>query len=219
MSREKEKNTMNKIIENNRVAVSGEVVSSFDFSHEVFGEKFYTTKLAVERSSGVKDTIPVMASDRLIKIEDMTGKKVKVSGQFRSYNKHEGDKNRLLLSVFAREFEILEDLPFTDDVNEIFLDGYICKKPNCRETPLGREICDIMLAVNRPYGKSDYIPCLAWGRNAVFAGDLEVGTRLRIEGRIQSREYKKKLSDTEIETRTAYEISASRLTVVEEMEE
>lgn len=205
--------------EKNRVSISGEIVSDFDFSHEVFGEKFYTTKLAVERNSGTKDIVLIMASDRLIKIEDMAGKKVKISGQFRSYNKHEGDKNRLVLSVFARNFEILEDLPFADDANEIFLDGYICKKPNCRETPLGREICDIMLAVNRHYAKSDYIPCLAWGRNAAFAGGLEVGTRLRIEGRIQSREYKKKLSDTEIETRTAYEISASRLTVVEEMEE
>lgn len=206
-------------IENNRVTVSGEIVSDFDFSHEVYGEKFYTTKLAVERKSGTKDIVPIMASDRLIKIEDMTGKKVKVSGQFRSYNKHEGDKNRLVLSVFARNFEVLEDLPFTNDVNEIFLDGYICKKPNYRETPLGREICDILLAVNRPYGKSDYILHIAWGRNAAFAGGLEVGARLQIEGRIQSREYRKKISDTEVETRTAYEVSASSLTVVEETEE
>lgn len=212
---------MNREIKNNQVTLSGEIVSNFEFSNEVYSEGFYTAMLASERKSGQKDIIPIMVSERLVDVKsDWTGRFVKVSGQFRSYNKHEGKKNRLVLSVFATDFEEFEEMPFSDNYsNHIYLDGYICKPPIYRKTPLGREIADILLAVNRPYGKSDYIPAICWGRNAVYASGLEVGTRLRIEGRIQSREYKKRISDDEYETRMAYEVSTSELTVVEEMEE
>lgn len=211
-----------KIIENNRVIIIGEIVSEFAFSHEVFGEKFYTAYLSTERTSGAADIIPFMVSDRLVGVSaNWVGQSVEVIGQLRTYNKHEGEKSRLLLSVFAREFEVWEDdgEDRPHDENTIFLDGYICKAPNYRETPLGREIADLLVAVNRPYGKSDYIPCICWGRNARFAGKLEVGTRIAIEGRIQSREYQKNISDTETETRTAYEVSVSKINAIEEMEE
>lgn len=207
---------MNREIENNQVTLSGEIVSNFEFIHEIFSEGFYTAMLASERASGQKDIIPIMVSDRLVDTgADWAGRFVRVSGQFRSYNKHEENKNRLILSVFVTEFEELEEMPFTDNENHISLDGYICKPTTYRKTPLGREISDILLAVNRPYGKSDYIPTICWGRNARFAEGLEVGTRLRIEGRIQSREYQKRISETESETRVAYEVSTSKLTVVE----
>lgn len=201
-------------IENNQVTISGEIVSDFEFSHEVFGEKFYTAQLSTKRESGTADTVVIMISDRLIDVSvDWSGQLVKASGQFRSYNRHEGGRNRLILSVFVREIDTLE---VTDDINKIFLDGYICKEPIYRKTPFNREIADLLLAVNRPYGKSDYIHCICWGRNARFAERLEVGARLRIEGRIQSREYFKKISEDEYETRTAYEVSIYRMDVVEE---
>lgn len=206
-----------RIIENNRVTISGDIVSEFAFSHEAYGEKFYTAHPSARRTSGKADVIPVMVSDRLVNVtENWGGYSVRICGQFHSYNKHDEDKNRLLLSVFAREFELSISLY---DKNSISLDGYVCKEPNYRETPLGREITELLLAVNRPYGKSDYIPCICWGRNARFARNLEVGTRIAIEGRIQSREYQKCISDTETETRTAYEVSVSRINVIEGTEE
>lgn len=211
-----------KMINNNQITVSGELVSEFSFDHEVFGEKFYTTKLSVERKSGNIDVLPILISERIIDIKrEWKGEVVKVYGQVRSYNKHEENKSRLILSVFVKQFENLaDDEPLqSGDENSISLDGYICKPPIYRETPLGREIADILLAVNRPYGKSDYIPCIAWGRNARFAEGLEVGARLRIDGRIQSREYQKRISDDEFETRTAYEVSISKMETVEETEE
>lgn len=208
--------------ENNKATLSGEIVSNFEFSHKVCGEGFYTAMLASERVSGQKDIIPVMVSERIVDVEvDWIGVNVDISGQFRSYNKHEGNKNHLILSVFATGFGVhIEEFDGDfESKNSISLDGYICKPPTYRKTPLGREITDILLATNRPYGKSDYIPCVVWGRNARFADGLEVGTRLQIDGRIQSREYQKRISDDEYETRTAYEVSVSKLTVVEEMEE
>lgn len=206
---------MNNEIKNNQVALSGEIVSNFEFSHEVFGEGFYTAMLATERTSGRKDVIQIMVSDRLVNVSaEWTGELVSVRGQFRSFNKHSGDRNRLVLYVFCREFENLDTLEPMDE-NNIFIDGYLCKTPIYRKTPLGREIADLLLAVNRPYGKSDYIPCIAWGRNARFSERLEVGTRLQIDGRIQSREYQKHISDEETETRVAYEVSVSRLSVSE----
>lgn len=206
--------------ENNQVTISGEIVSNFEFGHEVYGEGFYTADLRVQRKSNEPDFIPIMISERLVDVkEEWMGQFVRISGQFRSYNLREENKNRLILSVFVREFESCGIQPFMDSENEIFLDGHICKQPTYRKTPLGREIADILLAVNRPYGKSDYIPCIAWGRNARFAESLEVGTRLKVWGRIQSREYQKKISDDEYETRTAYEVSVSKLEVVEETEE
>ncbi|MCI8378659.1 MAG: single-stranded DNA-binding protein [Lachnospiraceae bacterium] len=210
-------------IENNKVTLIGEIVSNFAFDHEVYGEGFYIAMLASERTSGKKDIIPIMVSDRIVDVKaDWEGRFVKASGQLRSYNKHEGEKNRLMLSVFAREFEEIkyehEEAGSGHDENHIFLEGYIRKPPIYRKTPLGREIADILIAVNRPYGKSDYIPCITWGRNARFASGLEVGTKLQIDGRIQSREYLKQISDDEYETRTAYEVSVSKLTVIEEAE-
>lgn len=209
---------MNREIDNNKVTLSGEIVSNFEFSHEVCGEKFYTAMIASNRTSGQKDIIPIMVSERLIDVKaDWAGRFVRVSGQFRSYNKHEGERSRLVLSVFVRELEEFEEMPFSDNYsNHISLDGYICKPPIYRKTPLGREIAGILLAVNRPYGKLDYIPCIVWGRNARFARNLEVGTRLRIEGRIQSREYLKRISETDSEARVAYEVSISRMEVAKD---
>lgn len=206
-----------KRFENNQVTISGEIVSNFEFSHEVCGEGFYVAHLRTERRSGTKDIVPIMVSERLVDVkESRIGQTVKISGQFRSYNRREENKNHLILSVFVREFEVIDEKPFTDNENKIFLDGYICKQPTYRKTPLGREIADILLAVNRPYGKSDYIPCIAWGRNARYVSDLGIGTRLNIDGRIQSREYCKKISEDKIEKRIAYEVSVSKMEVMED---
>lgn len=208
-------------VKNNKVTLSGEIVSNFGFSHECYGEGFYTATLSSERTSGQKDIIQIMVSERLIDVKaEWEGRFMRVNGQFRSYNKHEDGRRHLELSVFVREFEdITEERDFgLEDENLISLDGYICKEPKYRETPLGREITDILLAINRQYGKSDYIPMICWGRNAVYASGLEIGTRLRIDGRIQSREYEKKISETETETRVAYEVSISKMETVEETE-
>ena len=203
---------LDKVIENNRVSIIGEVVSEFEFSHEVFGEGFYLVNVSVNRLSDMVDIIPLMISERLVDVtKDYRGRKIEVSGQFRSYNRHEEKKNRLVLSVFAREVEFLDEEVENAKTNQIFLDGYICKPPVYRKTPLGREIADLLIAVNRPYGKSDYIPCICWGRNARFASGFEVGGHAQIWGRIQSREYVKKLSETESERRIAYEVSVSKL--------
>lgn len=171
----------------------------------------------VPRLSDSSDIIPLMVSERLIDVnEDYKGLNIMVQGQFRSYNRHEERKNRLVLSVFAREIEFVDETPESSKTNQIYLDGYICKEPIYRKTPLGREIADLLLAVNRPYGKSDYIPCICWGRNARFASNFSVGTRCEIWGRIQSREYMKRLSEEDAEKRTAYEVSVSKLELMEE---
>lgn len=206
-----------KIIENNQVTIMGEVASPFTFSHEVFGEGFYMMDVNVKRLSNSEDKIPLMISERLIDVsQDYTGEFIMVSGQFRSYNRHDEQKNRLVLSVFVREVSFIEEELDGAKTNNIFLDGYICKLPVYRKTPLGREIADLLLAVNRPYGKSDYIPCICWGRNARFASTFEVGKHVQIMGRIQSREYIKKLTETETEKRIAYEVSVSKLECLEE---
>ena len=203
---------MDKIIENNQVTVMGEIASEFEFSHEVFGEGFYMLELLVKRLSDSFDRIPVMISERLIDVtKDYRGEFIQISGQFRSYNRHEEKKNRLVLSVIAREAVFAEATDDKIKSNQIFLDGFICKPPVYRKTPLGREIADMLVAVNRPYGKSDYIPCISWGRNARFAANFEVGSRVQIWGRIQSREYVKRLEDDRTEKRTAYEVSVSKL--------
>lgn len=207
---------IDKVIENNQVTIVGTIVSEFTFSHEVFGEGFYMVLVEVKRLSESADVIPLMVSERLIDVKaDYRGSKISVAGQFRSYNRHEEKKNRLVLSVFARELEFVEEEPENAKTNQIFLDGYICKPPIYRKTPLGREIADLLLAVNRPYGKSDYIPCICWGRNARFASAFEVGGHAHIWGRIQSREYVKKLEDGEAEKRVAYEVSVSKLEYAE----
>ena len=204
-----------KVIENNQVTVMGEIVGDFAFSHEIFGEGFYMVDVKVQRLSESYDIIPVMVSERLLDVNaDYKGMLISVSGQFRSYNRHEERKNRLVLSVFAREIEFVDEIEESARTNQIFLDGYICKEPIYRKTPLGREIADLLLAVNRPYGKSDYIPCICWGRNARYASNFRVGERCAIWGRIQSREYMKKLDEIESEKRVAYEVSVSKLEYV-----
>lgn len=209
-----------KVIENNQVTIMGEIVSGFVYSHDVYGEGFYMADLLVERLSESSDVIPLMVSERLMDVtQDYQGCFVRASGQFRSYNRHEEKKNRLVLSVFVREVEFLDSIAENAKTNQIFLDGYICKPPVYRKTPLGREIADLLLAVNRPYGKSDYIPCICWGRNARFASGFEVGGRAQIWGRIQSREYVKKLSEEETEKRVAYEVSVSKLEYLDHEEE
>lgn len=220
---EKEKgeqtNMSDKIIENNQVTIMGEVISPFTFSHEVFGEGFYMVDVQVRRLSNSVDQIPVMISERLLDVtQDYTGEFLKVSGQFRSYNRHDEQKNRLVLSVFAREVSFIPEELDGAKTNSILLDGYICKLPVYRKTPLGREIADLLLAVNRPYGKSDYIPCICWGRNARFASSFEVGEHVQILGRIQSREYVKRLSETDTQKRTAYEVSVSKMECIGESE-
>jgi primosomal replication protein N len=208
-----------KIIENNQVTVIGEVVSEFTYSHEVFGEGFYMVELLVKRLSNSCDRIPVMISERLIDVtQDCRGEYLMVSGQFRSYNRHEETKNRLVLSVFAREIEFIEEEPDGARTNHILLEGYMCKRPVYRKTPLGREIADVLLAVNRAYGKSDYIPCICWGRNARYAGNLTVGSRIQLRGRIQSREYQKRIGEGKVVDKIAYEVSASQMEYIEEEE-
>lgn len=209
-----------KIIENNQVTIMGQVAAGFTFSHEVFGEGFYMTEVLVKRLSNSCDRIPLMISERLIDVtQDFTGEFIVAQGQFRSYNRHEEQKNRLILSVFVREVSFVEEEPDGSKTNSILLDGYICKEPIYRKTPLGREIADLLLAVNRPYGKSDYIPCICWGRNARYASAFEVGEHVQVLGRIQSREYVKKLSETDTEKRIAYEVSVSKLECMEELGE
>lgn len=205
-----------KIFENNQVSIVGEIVSEFQYSHEVYGEGFYMVDVSVSRLSNFVDYIPVMISERLIDVsEDCTGKYVQINGQFRSFNRHEEHRNRLVLSVFAREIFFVSEATDEDAMNQIFLDGYVCKETIYRKTPLGREIADLLIAVNRSYGKSDYIPCICWGRNARFASGFEVGSHVQVWGRIQSREYVKKITETEVEQRTAYEVSVSKIEIVE----
>ena len=205
-----------KIFENNQVSIVGEIISDFSYSHEVYGEGFYMVEVAVSRLSSFADYIPLMISERLIDTsQSYIGKKVYVTGQFRSYNRHEEVKNRLVLSVFAREIEFIEEETEDMKSNHILLDGYICKEPIYRKTPLGREIADLLIAVNRSYGKSDYIPCICWGRNARFASSFEVGAHVQVWGRIQSREYVKKIDENDVEKRTAYEVSVSKIEFME----
>lgn len=203
------------VTENNLVSLAGRFASGFTFSHETFGEKFYLFSLESERlTEGVFDVIPVIVSERLIdSTVSREGDHVRVTGQFRSYNKRAVDDNEkhLQLQVFARNIEILDDVIYHS--NDITLNGYICKLPTFRLTPKGREICDLVLAVNRPYGKSDYIPCIVWGRNARFMEKMEVGTKIKLSGRIQSRDYVKKISDEEFISKVAYEVSGSKITV------
>lgn len=202
----------------------GKVTSDKKFSHEIYGESFYIFDLEVARLSGNSDIIPITISERLILEKELEiGDKVAIEGQFRSYNSYENEKNRLILTVFAKDIKYLseEDEENSSEKvsNEVTLIGYICKKPIYRQTPFGREISDILLAVNRAYNKSDYIPAIAWGRNARFCQNIEVGTKVKITGRVQSRNYEKKFEDGTIQTRTAYEVSISSLEIVNEEEE
>ena len=201
---------------NNRVYFMGEIVSEATFSHEVYGEGFYELFVKVMRLSGQADILPVTISERLIQGNDLKiGSFICALGQFRSYNKLEGNRSRLMLTVFVRE--ILDAAPGKNP-NSIVLSGYICKPPVYRTTPFNREIADLLVAVNRAYNKSDYIPCIAWGRNARFVQNLKVGDRVALSGRIQSREYQKRLSETDVVTMTAYEVSVSKLAAFDDGE-
>ena len=209
---------MNYVTEkNNKVFVFGEIVSDAAFSHEVYGEGFYEFFVRVMRLSGQADILPITISERLIQDGMLAkGKNICAVGQFRSYNKLENGKSRLMLTVFVRE--LLAELP-DKNPNTILLSGYICKPPVYRTTPFNREIADVLVAVNRAYNKSDYIPCIAWGRNARFVKNLTVGDKIAISGRIQSREYQKKFSETDIRTMTAYEVSVSKLAAFDSTED
>ena len=201
-----------KALEMNHAVIVGEIVSGFTYNHELYEEKFFTVYVEVERTSGNKDVLPAVISERLINVnKDYIGQMVELTGQYRSYNRHSGDKSRLELYVFVLDINFIKEFKDYTKSNEVFLDGYICKKPIYRKTPLGREITDLLLAVNRSYGRSDYIPCIAWGRNAVYAREMEIGSRLCVYGRIQSREYLKVLPEKQIEKRVAYEVSISKL--------
>ena len=211
-------------LENNHLVLVEKVTSDKKFSHEIYGESFYIFDLEVARLSGNSDIIPITISERLILEKELEiGDKVAIEGQFRSYNSYENEKNRLILTVFAKDIKYLseEDEENSSEKvsNEVTLIGYICKKPIYRQTPFGREISDILLAVNRAYNKSDYIPAIAWGRNARFCQNIEVGTKVKITGRVQSRNYEKKFEDGTTQTRTAYEVSISSLEIVNEEEE
>jgi len=229
-------------LENNYLTLVGKVTSEKRFSHEIYGERFYSFDLLVPRLSGTSDVIPVTSSERLFTDEMMVeGTKLLIKGQFRSYNSYENEKNKLILTVFAKDIEKLEEevqeVEETENIdeeseetakkefirkdaitNEVVLVGYICKKPIYRQTPFGREIADILLAVNRAYNKSDYIPSIAWGRNARFCQNIEVGTEVKIVGRIQSRNYEKKLEDGSVIKKVAYEVSIGSLEVVKPAE-
>ena len=213
-------------LENNYLTLVGKVTGEKRFSHEIYGEKFYVFDLEIPRLSGNADIIPITVSERIATEEMLTeGKNLLVKGQFRSYNSYDTQKNRLILTVFAKDVIEVEEKPEDEDnemvkkdmvTNEVVLIGYICKKPIYRQTPFGREIADILLAVNRAYNKSDYIPCIAWGRNARFCQNLEVGTKVKLVGRVQSRTYEKKYDDGTVENRVAYEVSVGSLEIIEE---
>ena len=215
-------------LENNYLTLVGKVTGEKKFSHEIYGERFYVFNLVIPRLSGNSDIIPITVSERIIKEDTLQeGKKLLVKGQFRSYNSYENEKNRLILTVFAKDIIEIEEKENENEeenemvrkdtiTNEVVLVGYICKKPIYRQTPFGREISDLLLAVNRAYNKSDYIPCIAWGRTARFCQNLEVGSQVKVVGRVQSRSYEKKYEDGTVETRVAYEVSIGSLEVIEE---
>ena len=211
--------------ENNQLTLVGKVTSEKRFSHEIYGEKFYIFDLSVPRLSGNADIIPITISERLLVEQDLEiGKNIVIEGQFRSYNSYQNEKNRLVLTVFAKEVPFAKEdeeefKPSKENSsNEVVLDGFICKKPVYRKTPFGREIADVLLAVNRAYNKSDYIPCIAWGRNARFCENMPVGTEVRVVGRVQSRQYEKKYEDGTSEIRIAYEVSVASLEVIDQAE-
>lgn len=196
------------LLSNNKVFLCGTVETMPQFSHESFGEAFYEIKLNVKRLSDQNDIIPITISDKLLTKDMQIGSLLAIKGQFRSYNKIEDGKSKLMLTVFVREIIEYNE---TINPNIIEITGFICKEPTYRTTPFKREICDVLIAVNRAYNKSDYLPCIAWGRNARFVKNLEVGKKVNIVGRIQSREYQKKLDSGELVTRIAYEVSINKI--------
>lgn len=215
------------LLENNHLVLVGKVTSDKTYSHEIYGEKFYIFDLEVPRLSKAIDVIPITVSERLLTNLNLEiGKKLAVEGQFRSYNSYQNERNKLILTVFAKDIiEVVDSEEEQEDeekketvTNEVILSGYVCKKPIYRQTPFDREIADLLLAVNRAYNKSDYIPCIAWGRNARFCQNLEVGTEVKIVGRVQSRKYEKKFEDGTSEVRVAYEVSISSMEIIDKNE-
>lgn len=207
---------MENYMENNNVIIGGEIVEGIEFSHEIYDEKFYKFSILTKRLSEHEDVLPVIISERIIDLEEIqVGKIVKIVGQFRSYNMQTETRNKLVLSVFVKEIEFAEEDVLT--LNDANFVGYICKAPIYRKTPLGREIADVLIAVNRTYKKSDYIPCILWGRNAKFCENMEVGTLVKVNGRIQSRAYEKKLENGEVIKKVAYEVSVSKFAKSEEI--
>lgn len=201
--------------DNNKVMLAGKIVAPLKFQMEHKGEAFYRTILQVNRQSGQCDLIPLILSERLLDdTKNYEGQLVCVTGQFRSYNNHEQIKTRLLLHAFVKELNLLNSVEEVGSVNEILLHGFLCKPPVYRKTPLGREIADVLLAVNREYGRTDYIPCIVWGRNARLASGLKVGDQVQVTGRIQSREYEK-MEESEKVKKRAYEVSVFRLNLIE----
>ena len=201
--------------ENNVVNLRGELDNKLEFSHEIFGEKFYNMKIKINRLSDSFDILPMTVSERLLQDIDLDKQNlVNVVGRLRSYNKTLNNKNRLVLTVFVREIKSIDEE--NKDPNSIFLDGYVCKEPVYRKTPLGREITDLLVAINRPYNKSDYIPSIVWGRNAKFAKNLKVGDRIQLWGRVQSREYEKKIDENNVVKKMAYEVSISKIKKLDE---
>ena len=205
---------MENYIDNNNVVIGGIVVEEIEFSHEIFDEKFYRFAIKTKRLSDQEDVIPIIISERIPNIENIKlDKIVKIEGQFRSYNMQTEGKNKLVLSVFVKNMEFCDDESILNNTNLI---GYICKTPVYRKTPLGREITDVLVAVNRTYRKSDYVPCILWGRNAKFCETLPVGTQVKLSGRIQSRTYEKKMDNGDVTKKVAYEISVSKFAKNEE---
>ena len=218
------------LLENNHLVLVGKVTSEKTYSHEIYGEKFYIFDLEVPRLSSAVDIIPITVSERLLTSLDLQiGKTLSVEGQFRSYNSYQNERNKLILTVFAKDIIEVENQESENEenqeekkdtvTNEVILSGYVCKKPIYRQTPFDREIADLLLAVNRAYNKSDYIPCIAWGRNARFCQNMEIGAEVKITGRVQSRSYEKKHEDGTSETRVAYEVSISSMEIVEKKDE
>lgn len=217
------------LLENNHLVLVGKVTSDKTYSHEIYGEKFYIFDLEVPRLSSAVDIIPITVSERLLTDLNLEiGTKLSIEGQFRSYNSYQNERNKLILTVFAKDIVEIKDEPKIEEseeekkdvvTNEVTLSGYVCKKPIYRQTPFDREISDLLLAVNRAYNKSDYIPCIAWGRNARFCQNMEVGTEVKIVGRVQSRKYEKKFEDGTSETRIAYEVSISSMEIIDKKDE
>lgn len=204
--------------ENNQVNLVGIIVTEPVFSHEFFQEKFYRIYVSVSRMSNKSDVIPVMISEVMLDMsKKYTGNYVEIEGQFRSYNQYSENRTKLILSVFARQIHVINDSK-KNGTNQICLNGFIVKEPKYRITPLDREIADILVAVNRSYKKSDYIPCICWGRNARRISRFGVGTEVCLTGRIQSREYVKHLDNETEEIRMAYEVSVSRIDIMESEE-
>ena len=204
--------TVENRIENNKANIIGRITKEAEYSHTVNGEKFYETEISCRRGSGAFDLLKVIASEVFL-YELTKDNKVEIKGRFSSFNKDEGENKHLILTIFAKEVETVDSI---NDLNELIIEtGYVVKEPVYRKTPRGREITELLIAVNRPYGKADYIPCIAWGRKAQISKNYKIGQKVHIEGRMQSRDYEKKINDIETETRTVYEVSISKIECIE----